>query len=177
MTDYLQSQTLIVQMVDRMMMNQELQWTKDHKNNMPPQLFRREFQTVKIHLPRRSGHTTAAWFLYYAYPSIMIYPQYDMLQHAATTDFLVRDPELHKHIRQGDFVKSLCHIPHSQAPHKTFSMNLQKLVDAGVEPELLIFDVASRINCSSERPEDTIEIMTSMAFEKLPSMKGVVVLQ
>lgn len=178
MTDYLPSHTLIVQMVERMLLNQELQWTKDHQANMPKEHFRHEFQTVKIRLPRRAGHTTAAWQLYHTYPSILVYPKHEMLMSAVSDwNSVQQDSELYKAIRTGDFATSLCHIPNPSSPHKTFGVDLRKLIGTGIHPELLIFDVASKLHVPNERSEDTIQIMSDIAFQQFGSMKGVVILQ
>jgi len=55
----------------------------EQRSIMPPRMYLREMKTIKVHLPRRFGHSTAALSLYEEFKpkSILFYPTHDSRQY------------------------------------------------------------------------------------------------
>lgn len=70
--------------------------------------FRREFGTVKIAMPRQSGHSTAALQLMYEYPdSLLFVPSGGTKHHirCLRNEYII-DPDVHRRIEQNTMVPS-----------------------------------------------------------------------
>lgn len=140
-TDYLYSTSLITQLVDRMMLNQELSWAQEMQEQMPPRVFAEEFQTVRIKAARRAGHSSAAALLWNKYDGIVVLPEHRSL------DYFVKEI-----LRQGGLIENAKDITQTRCisadryslRHMTeIQQRLLPLRQNNFEPQLLIFDQAS----------------------------------
>lgn len=211
---YLMSSSTIEQMVDNMVLNQGLKEVQEHKKHIPPEAFLREFQTVKVHLPRASGHSTAAAHLWRGYKALVMFPKQ---LHA---DMFMREVLGRKMgeiiTNRNDCVQTRCMSFGSTAE---ISHLPERLLPFGNLPErelpqLLVFDMASwfgepwrtsrnearelkrrldeairwgsdtdvqhlfdRALRGSQHPDKIIDQITQITFARIPTLKGVVVLQ
>ena len=186
-TSYLMLVSSMIQMVDTMMMNQDLEWTKDLQSHMSPQLFRHDFQTVVVNAPRRTGHTTVAEHCWVQYNALVLHPRYDDArrferQLQENRGILIdRSPD--KAYQNRIFVPQ----PESRGGDRLKSM-IAGLKAAPQEhwPQMIVFDQASRMPNQQEINEwkgmgavgRTMDEIIHITFAMMPeTMKGVIALQ
>lgn len=198
------SDSLIVQAVDRMILNQQLGWVKQHQFDMPKDVFRSQFQTVKISLPRRSGHTTAAATLWMKYDAIVVCPTYESAKRFLREDlkgrvYISRSYEI-------DLIRARIVVVGRSHGVESFNRFTNGIQWAGTtQPQLLVFDESFRFDTpaltlksiqqmisqqqttedlaelcfklASCSHEHIVEEITETAFHRFPTLKGVVHLQ
>lgn len=120
---------LVLNALDRRKSGRDLH----HEDVLVPQLFIREFKTVKIHMPRQSGHTTAAVDLVASSLSVLFVVPYRVVRRA------VIDLSNKKYEWDSNVLRNIVVVP----PEEQFHSTILKPLAVGKPFDIVIIDLAS----------------------------------
>ncbi len=135
------------------------EWLWEQSRTMPPQYFFEQFRRIKISLPRRSGHSTAAANLLYRNPnSMMIVPNWEMKHHIIGGS-VMKSIFVANHFEDMDmahlFLKERVHFATPDSIRRLLHES-NRLIPLIFPLELIIFDPVSLFN---EKDLDEIRVL------------------
>lgn len=169
--EHIMSTEPVCQLIDEMMVNQELPFVQEQKKIIPPDMFRHEFQTVRIRLPRRSGHSSAAGYCWFKYNAIVIHPLRRDLDRFLRHDIC---PHLKVNLPSKKFEDTRCEVFYNS---DAFAARLRGLPPSQSPCQMIVFDGASRVDTREKSLDQIIGEFVIPAQLVLPNIKGIVILQ
>ena len=97
----------IVDIVSNALINLNNPEVRDYKRAMPPELFRKEFQTVSLNVPRGTGSTTAAVRLLLKYPNSIMFVSKKDQRNNIVNDHGWLEGDIHEYLYERIHVKNV----------------------------------------------------------------------